>query len=81
MSKNTEHTYIYPGAEVATDIATSFGHFIFALPQRLTRLLVIWQKRTTERHHLRMMDDYRLKDAGMTRSDVRQETDKPFWKI
>ena len=80
MSKNSVHAYIYPGAEVATDIATSFGHFVFTLPHRFARLLVVWQKRSEQRRHLKTMDKRLLKDVGMTQADVRHETAKGFWQ-
>jgi len=42
--------------------------------------LLVWQDRARSRHHLQGLDDYRLKDLGLTRADVQQESSKPFWR-
>lgn len=80
MNKHTDHTFLYPGAEIVTDTALSFVRFVFTLPRHVARLLAVWQKRSEQRYTLRMMDDHRLNDMGLTRADVRRETDKGFWQ-
>lgn len=39
-----------------------------------------WSQRHRERQSLLRLDDHLLHDIGMTRGDVYQETDKPFWR-
>lgn len=41
--------------------------------------LYTWQSRASERAQLKAMDDYMLKDIGITRADAARETTKPFW--
>lgn len=52
------------------------GKGLAALP----RLLCVWQDREFLRGHLAGLDDRALKDMGLTRADVAQETAKPFWR-
>ena len=50
----------------------------------LTRLLdtvFSWQDRIRQRRHLASLDNRLLRDIGLSRVDVEQETTKPFWRI
>jgi len=46
----------------------------------LVRRLVIWFERVRQRQALLALDDFVLKDIGLTRADVMREHDKPFWQ-
>jgi len=46
---------------------------------RLLSAVLEWQDRANQRHRLRGMSDYMLKDLGLTRADVEWEASKPFW--
>lgn len=54
------------------------------LPDRrrgtLLDLLLLWQARATQRHHLAQLDDSMLKDIGVSRIDAAREAAKPFWR-
>jgi uncharacterized protein YjiS (DUF1127 family) len=39
-----------------------------------------WRRRSRDRAALAMLDDRMLRDIGISRVDVWQEVDKPFWK-
>ena len=39
-----------------------------------------WQQRRRERAELARLDDRMLRDIGITRGDVWQEINKPFWR-
>ena len=41
--------------------------------------LLLWNDRQVQRNHLRELDDRLLRDMGLSREEVRQETLKPFW--
>ena len=43
--------------------------------------LVAWQQRAAQRRHLNGLDDYLLKDMGISRADVDREVRKPFWQL
>ena len=43
-------------------------------------LLLQWQERALERHRLESLDDFMLKDIGLSRADVEREAAKPFWR-
>ncbi len=43
-------------------------------------ILLLWQRRTSERHALAQLDDRILRDVGLSRVDVVWETRKPFWR-
>ena len=43
-------------------------------------LLMAWQERASQRHHLSMIDAHGLRDVGLTRADLAPEIRKPFWR-
>jgi uncharacterized protein YjiS (DUF1127 family) len=45
----------------------------------LCRLLG-WVERARQRRALLALDEWMLKDIGLSRADVRREHDKPFWR-
>ncbi len=51
-----------------------------SLPRRIFDTFLVWQRRASERRHLLTMDEYLLKDLGVSRVDVEQEAAKPFWR-
>jgi len=46
----------------------------------LLRHIVTWLERSRERQALLALDDWVLKDIGLSRADVMRESDKPFWR-
>jgi uncharacterized protein YjiS (DUF1127 family) len=38
-----------------------------------------WQQLARQRQQLVMLDDAALKDIGLNRADVMQESERPFW--
>lgn len=46
---------------------------------RPERGLALWLARWRERRDLSELDDYMLRDIGLTREDVRTEVGKPWW--
>ena len=46
----------------------------------LLRRIVTWLERIRQRQALRALDDWVLKDIGLSRADVMREGDKPFWQ-
>jgi uncharacterized protein YjiS (DUF1127 family) len=40
-----------------------------------------WQDRARERANLMTLDDRALKDIGLTRCDVAEIAQKPFWRV
>lgn len=47
--------------------------------QALWRLLRRWQELARQRRQLAMLDDAALKDLGLSRGDILQESERPFW--
>nr|WP_255636008.1 DUF1127 domain-containing protein [Azospirillum sp. 412522] len=47
---------------------------------RLLDLLFSAMERRKQRHALMGLDDYLLKDIGISRSEAEQEVSKPFWR-
>lgn len=43
-------------------------------------LVFEWQERAEQRRALAQLDDYMLRDIGLTRADVAAEHAKPFWQ-
>lgn len=46
---------------------------------RLWRMLRRWRQLARERGQLARLDDAALKDLGLSRADVLQEAERPFW--
>jgi uncharacterized protein YjiS (DUF1127 family) len=44
------------------------------------RMLIDWAERARQRRALRSLDDWMLKDIGLSRADVMREYDKPIWR-
>ena len=42
--------------------------------------VIVWQERARERNRLASMDDFMLRDIGLSRSQVARETSKSFWQ-
>jgi len=54
-----------------------------ALQEALSRIFVTlqeWRRRRRERSELARLDDRILRDIGITRGDVWDEINKPFWR-
>lgn len=49
-------------------------------PASLLRHILAWLERARGRRALLALDDWVLKDIGLTRADVMHESDKPFWQ-
>ena len=79
-----------------TDVTRSSGPYTAApgavpAADRVTRVVSrsLWQlldmlfsamERRKQRHALMRLDDYLLKDIGVSRSEAEQEVSKPFWR-
>ncbi|WP_455921510.1 DUF1127 domain-containing protein [Pseudomonas putida] len=48
-------------------------------PSGLWQRVQRWRQLAWERRQLAAMSDDMLKDIGMSRADVSQETERPFW--
>ncbi len=62
------------------------AYWTMTMPRRRTAgrpgvvaLLRTWYMRSRQRRALAQLDHYLLRDCGLTREQVEQEIDKPFW--
>ena len=62
-------------------LTNSLGRLITIKSLGLVTLMITWQQRVQQRHHLVDLDDRVLQDMGMTRADARREARKPFWRL
>jgi len=46
----------------------------------LGRRILTWWERSRQRRALQALDDWALKDVGLSRADAMRECDKPFWQ-
>jgi len=46
----------------------------------LLRYILTWSERVRQRRALLALDDWVLKDIGLSRAEVMRESDKPFWQ-
>ena len=63
----------------AVDTAKALGATLWTFPERIADVLYEWQRRASDRHHLRELSDHMLKDIGLSRADAEGEAAKPFW--
>jgi uncharacterized protein YjiS (DUF1127 family) len=61
-------------------LARSVGGDIAAALDRVLEVPFVWADRVAERRHLAELDDHMRKDIGLTRADLHEVTDKPFWR-
>lgn len=45
----------------------------------LWKRIARWYELTRQRHQLEQMSDAGLKDLGLSRADIYQESERPFW--
>lgn len=55
--------------------AASFGHWLRQIPRRLLR----WHELGQQRRTLAALSDSALKDLGLSRADIYDEVERPFW--
>lgn len=48
--------------------------------RRVIDRLLEWNERARQRRQLARLDDYLLRDIGLSRVDAEQEARKPFWR-
>jgi uncharacterized protein YjiS (DUF1127 family) len=53
---------------------------VWSGPTRGLDLLAVWRKRCRQRAALAALDDWLLRDIGLTRADIIRECAKPFWQ-
>jgi uncharacterized protein YjiS (DUF1127 family) len=51
-----------------------------SVPARIAHIVLEWQARAEQRQNLANLDDDMLKDLGLTRAQVAEEVNKPFWQ-
>ena len=78
------HTISRRAADGAFARALLFGWSIVELAGGLAVhcavKVIVWQERARERNRLASMDDFMLRDIGLSRSQVARETSKAFWQ-
>jgi uncharacterized protein YjiS (DUF1127 family) len=47
---------------------------------RLSEIVARWLQRSRSRRALADLDDYLLRDIGLTASEAGRESEKPFWR-
>ena len=60
--------------------AAGLAHLWLRRLDRACELLLTWQERARQRHHLESLSDHMLRDIGLSRADVMAETTKRFWQ-
>ncbi|WP_119422917.1 DUF1127 domain-containing protein [Desertibaculum subflavum] len=46
----------------------------------LGTLMLTWQQRARERHHLAALSEHMRRDLGLDEADIYRESRKPFWR-
>jgi uncharacterized protein YjiS (DUF1127 family) len=64
----------------AAELSPSRSRLLFITFAGVVDLLFDWQERRRQRRKLAAMDEYMLRDIGLSRADVEHETHKPFWQ-
>lgn len=56
------------------------GYHLIPRPAAGARLIAQWIERVRQRRALATLDDYMLRDIGITRVEAVRECAKPFWR-
>ena len=56
-------------------------HTGLAVLRRAAHAVLALSERRRQRHTLAALDDHLLRDIGLTRSAIRKEVSKPFWRV
>jgi uncharacterized protein YjiS (DUF1127 family) len=56
-------------------------HKGLAVLRRAAHALLALSERRRQRHALAALDDHLLRDIGLTRSAIRMEVSRPFWRV
>ena len=75
---HTINTKLIGAGSAAAEPLRAFGK-IRRLVVKCLQIIVIWQERAEQRHALRELGDYMLKDIGVSHADAYKESRKPFW--
>ncbi|MGH6891151.1 MAG: DUF1127 domain-containing protein [Dongiaceae bacterium] len=67
---------LVPRSGLAQIIAADLGPVL----DRIVETPITWLERARERRQLASLSDDMLKDIGVSRADVEQVVEKPFWK-
>lgn len=43
-------------------------------------IIELWMERARQRRQLARLDEFQLKDIGLSRADVEKEVSRPFWR-
>jgi uncharacterized protein YjiS (DUF1127 family) len=54
---------------------------VLAVLRRTAHAVLASSERRRQRHALAALDDHLLRDVGLTRSAIRMEVSKPFWRV
>ena len=66
------------GVSTAYGSERTSGRLVTGLGDILA-MVARWAERSAQRRHLLELEDYLLRDMGVTRADVEHEASKPFW--
>jgi uncharacterized protein YjiS (DUF1127 family) len=61
---------------ISPRLASMSGSFSF---KTIFATISLWSDRIRQRRDLAELDDFMLRDLGLSRRDVRWESSKPFW--
>jgi uncharacterized protein YjiS (DUF1127 family) len=50
------------------------------LCRRFATLIALWQSRAKQRHELRELEAWVLRDLGLSKAEAASEAAKPFWR-
>lgn len=68
------------GYQLPAGDRVSLGRRLWGDFKALGALLLIWQQRARERHHLSALGDHMRRDLGLDEADIFRECRKPFWR-
>jgi uncharacterized protein YjiS (DUF1127 family) len=74
-SHNAAHQAVRPRRTIRQTAAAAWGTLA-----RVAEVIATWLRRSAERRHLHSLNDYMLKDMGVSRADVERETSKRCWQ-
>ena len=71
---------LVPAVPLDPQAPATLGAALAHAAARALESVMEWHDRSMQRHSLASLDDYALKDLGLSRADVDGEARKPFWR-
>ncbi|NQU60298.1 MAG: hypothetical protein HQ512_04140 [Rhodospirillales bacterium] len=79
LNSTGRHLASRSGSLTLSGYFSRITNWALGLPRAILNILIHWQRRAEDKDRIRKLDDRLLRDVGLTRYDLKEELEKPFW--